>query len=68
MKKENKKKKQERSNKRIQKLETQVKKLTLDWTSNDFHWGKIRSKSNKKELEILQKLKNRPSKNLMKKS
>ena len=59
MKKEKKKKNQERPNRRIQKLEKQVKELRQipTWTSNKTHRSKIKRESIKKEKEILQKLK-----------
>ena len=46
-------------NRRIRKLEKQIKELRqiLAWTSNEIHRRKIKSKSTKKEKEILQKLK-----------
>ena len=58
MEKRKKKKKQDGPNKRIQKLESQIKglKQIMDWVSNYFHQRKVRRKSTKKESEILQKL------------
>ena len=52
-------KNQERPNRRIRKLEKQIKELRqiLAWTSNEIHRRKIKRKSTKKEKEILQKLK-----------
>ena len=46
-------------NRRIRKLEKQIKELRqiLAWTSNEIHRRKIKRKSTKKEKEILQKLK-----------
>ena len=57
--KKKKNKNQEGLNRRIQKLEKQIKKLRqiLAWTLNEVHWRKIEWKSTKKEKEILQKLK-----------
>ena len=57
--KKKKNKNQEGLNRRIQKLEKQIKKLRqiLAWTLNKIDWRKIKWKSTKKEKEILQKLK-----------
>ena len=46
-------------NRRIRKLEKQIKELRqiLAWTSNEIHRRKVKWKSTKKEKEILQKLK-----------
>ena len=57
--KKKKNKNQEGLNRRIQKLEKQIKKLRqiLAWTLNEIDWRKIKWKSTKKEKEILQKLK-----------
>ena len=51
-------KNQEGPNRRIRKLEKQIKELRqiLVWTSNEIHRRKIRRKSTKKEKEIQQKL------------
>ena len=51
-------KNQEGPNRRIRKLEKEVKELRqiLAWTSNEIHRRKIKRKSTKKEKEILQKL------------
>ena len=52
-------KNQEGPNRRIGKLEKQIKELRhiLAWTSNEIHRRKIKRKSTNKEKEILQKLK-----------
>ena len=52
-------KNQEGPNRRIGKLEKQIKELrhVLAWTSNEIHRRKIKRKSTNKEKEILQKLK-----------
>ena len=52
-------KNQEGPNRRIRKLEKQIKELRqiLAWTSNEIHRRKVKWKSTKKEKEILQKLK-----------
>ena len=49
-------KNQEEPNRRIRKLEKQIKELRqiLAWTSNEIHRRKIERKSTKKENEILQ--------------
>ena len=46
-------------NRRIRKLEKQIKELRqiLAWTSNEIHRRKIKRKSRKKKKEIMQKLK-----------
>ena len=52
-------KSQEGPNRRIQKLEKQIKELrqVLAWTSLEIHWRRIKRKSVKKEKVVLQKLK-----------
>ena len=52
-------KNQEGPNRRIRKLEKQIKELRkiLAWTSNEIHGRKIKRKSTKKKKEIPQKLK-----------
>ena len=52
-------KNQEGPNRRIRKLEKQIKELRqiLAWTSNEIHRRKIKRKSRKKKKEIMQKLK-----------
>ena len=53
------KKNQKGPNRRIQKLEKQIKEMKqiLAWTSNKINRRKIKRESAKKEKEILQKLK-----------
>ena len=53
-----KRKNQDGQNRRIQKLEKQIKELrqVIAWTSNEIHRRKIKRKAIKKEKEILQKL------------
>ena len=52
-------KNQEEPNRRIRKLEKQIKELRqmLAWTSNEIHKREIKRKLTKKEKEVLQKLK-----------
>ena len=53
------KKHQEGPNRRIRRLEKQIKELRhiLAWTSNEIHRREIKRKSTKKKKKILQKLK-----------
>ena len=52
------KNKQDGPNRRIRKLEKQIKELRqgLAWTSNEIHRRKTKRKATKKEKEIVQKL------------
>ena len=58
-KRKNKKNNQEGPNRRIRKLEKQIKEVRqiLAWTSNEIYRRKVKRRSTKKEKEILQKLK-----------